>query len=144
MEQEQEANQRILQILQTLVSEVSGIKGDIVGMKEDIAGLKEDFAGLKEDFAGMKEDFAGMKENFAVMKGEQKGTNMQLEFVMHQLEAAREEQRDIKLLLRDESKKLQKVYESRDKVTVNFTKSWAFASFCMSIIGGGVGFLIAK
>ena len=43
--------EKILEILSAMQSDISGMKGDIAGLKEDVAGLKEDVAGLKEDMA---------------------------------------------------------------------------------------------
>ena len=36
--------EKILEILSAMQSDISGMKGDIAGLKEDVAGLKEDMA----------------------------------------------------------------------------------------------------
>ncbi len=40
--------------------------------------------------------------------------------------------------------KLEKVYESRDRVTVNFTRAWATASFFVALIASTIVLAVAK
>lgn len=46
--------ERILQLLEVMQADISGLKTDVAGLKTDVAGLKTDVAGLKADVAELK------------------------------------------------------------------------------------------
>lgn len=51
---------------------------------------------------------------------------------------------DIKYEFRSERQKLQEVYESRDRVTVSFTRAWASASFFIALTASTIVLAVAK
>ena len=51
---------------------------------------------------------------------------------------------DIKYDLRLDKEKLQEVYESRDRVTVSFTRAWASASFFIALSASTIVLAVAK
>jgi len=60
--------EKILQMLEHLTEDVSGLKQDVSGLKEDVAGLKQDVSVLKEDVAGLKQDVSVLKEDVSGLK----------------------------------------------------------------------------
>ena len=60
--------EKILEILGVIQSDVSGLKTDVADLKTDVAGLKNDVADLKTDVAGLKNDVAGLKNDVADLK----------------------------------------------------------------------------
>ncbi len=63
--------ERILQLLEVMQADISGLKTDVAGLKTDVAGLKTDVAGLKTDVAGMKADIAELKASQEELKASQ-------------------------------------------------------------------------
>lgn len=55
-------------LLQLILDELKGLRGDVNVLKEDVSVLKEDVTGLKEDVAVLKEDVAGLKEDVSTLK----------------------------------------------------------------------------
>lgn len=64
--------------------------------------------------------------------------------MQRQFTEVKEEMREIKHDVRRDRDKLQEVYESRDQVTVKFTRVWASASFFMSLTAATIILAIAK
>ena len=60
--------EKILEILGVIQSDVSGLKTDVADLKTDVAGLKNDVADLKTDVADLKNDVAGLKNDVADLK----------------------------------------------------------------------------
>jgi len=60
------SDDKILQLLTQIQSDISELKSDVAGLKQDVAGLKQDVAGLKQDVAGLKQDVAEIKKVQAV------------------------------------------------------------------------------
>ena len=60
--------EKILEILGVIQSDVSGLKTDVADLKTDVAGLKNDVADLKTDVADLKTDVAGLKNDVADLK----------------------------------------------------------------------------
>ena len=76
---------------------------------------------MKEEFANVRQE---TKEEFANARQEAKEFRQEM----------KEELKEVKYDLRLDKEKLQQVYESRDKVTVSFTRSWATASVFMAVL----------
>ena len=53
--------EKILEILGVIQSDVSGLKTDVADLKTDVADLKTDVADLKTDVADLKTDVADLK-----------------------------------------------------------------------------------
>ena len=64
--------------------------------------------------------------------------NRRFEQVDEQMKELKFEIREMKHDVQSDRDKLQEVYESRNRVTVNFTKSWAMASFFISMLSATV------
>ena len=47
--------EKILQLLGAMQTDISGMKTDISGMKTDISGMKTDISGMKTDMSILKE-----------------------------------------------------------------------------------------
>ena len=62
--------EKILEILGVIQSDVSGLKTDVADLKTDVAGLKNDVADLKTDVAGLKTDVADLKTDVAGLKND--------------------------------------------------------------------------
>ena len=60
--------EKILEILGVIQSDVSGLKTDVADLKTDVADLKTDVADLKTDVADLKTDVAGLKNDVADLK----------------------------------------------------------------------------
>jgi predicted nucleic acid-binding Zn-ribbon protein len=54
-------DEKILGMLETLTTDITGIKSDITEMKADITGLKADMTDVKADITGLKADMTGVK-----------------------------------------------------------------------------------
>jgi predicted nucleic acid-binding Zn-ribbon protein len=66
------------------------------------------------------------------------------ETMQRQFAEVKEEIRDVKHDVRRERDKLQEVYESRDCVTVKFTRAWASASFFMALTAATIVLAVVK
>ena len=66
------------------------------------------------------------------------------EQVEEKLQNLKQEVRDVKHDVRSDRDKLQEVYESRNKVAVSFTKSWAIASFFIAMISSTIVIAFSK
>ena len=62
--------EKILEILGVIQSDVSGLKTDVANLKTDVADLKTDVADLKTDVAGLKNDVADLKTDVADLKND--------------------------------------------------------------------------
>ncbi len=62
--------EKILEILGVIQSDVSGLKTDVADLKTDVADLKTDVADLKTDVAGLKNDVADLKTDVADLKND--------------------------------------------------------------------------
>ena len=60
--------EKILQLLEVMQADISGLKTDVAGLKTDVAGLKTDVAGLKTDVAQLKTDVEELKASQEEMK----------------------------------------------------------------------------
>lgn len=60
------------------------------------------------------------------------------------LDRLHEDNLEIRSILRNDQEKLEKVYESRDRVTVNFTRSWMHASFFIALLASTVVLAVSK
>ena len=57
--------EKILQLLGAMQTDISGMKTDINGMQTDISGMKTDMSGMQTDINGMKTDICILKETQA-------------------------------------------------------------------------------
>ena len=57
--------ERILQLLEVMQADISGLKTDVAGLKTDVADLKTDVAGMKADIAELKATQEEMKETLS-------------------------------------------------------------------------------
>ena len=57
--------EKILQLLEVMQADISGLKTDVAGLKTDVAGLKSDVAGMKADIAELKATQEEMKETLS-------------------------------------------------------------------------------
>ena len=69
----------IIEILQSMKSDIQGIKDDIQGMKDDMQGMKDDMQGMKDDMQGMKADIQGIKADIQDMKVEIKDLSARMD-----------------------------------------------------------------
>ena len=60
--------ERILQLLEVMQADISGLKTDVAGLKTDVAGLKTDVAGMKADIAELKASQEELKASQEEMK----------------------------------------------------------------------------
>ena len=60
--------ERILQLLEVMQADISGLKTDVAGLKNDVAGLKTDVAGMKADIAELKASQEELKASQEEMK----------------------------------------------------------------------------
>jgi hypothetical protein len=51
---------------------------------------------------------------------------------------------ELRELIKEEKQKLQQVYESRDKITVSFTRAWMCGSFFIALISSTIVLAITK
>ncbi len=63
--------ERILQLLEVMQSDISGLKTDVAGLKTDVAGLKTDVAGMKADIAELKASQEELKASQEELKASQ-------------------------------------------------------------------------
>ena len=63
--------EKILQLLEVMQADISGLKTDVADLKTDVADLKTDVAGLKTDVAGLKTDVAQLKTDVVELKASQ-------------------------------------------------------------------------
>ena len=63
--------EKILQLLEVMQADISGLKTDVADLKTDVAGLKTDVADLKTDVAGLKTDVAQLKTDVEELKASQ-------------------------------------------------------------------------
>ena len=52
----------MLETLQTITKDITGMKKDMTDMKKDMTDMKKDMTDMKEDMTNMKEDILGLKE----------------------------------------------------------------------------------
>ena len=57
--------EKILQLLEVMQADISGLKTDVAGLKTDVAGLKTDVAQLKTDVEEFKASQEEMKETLS-------------------------------------------------------------------------------
>ena len=57
--------EKILQLLEVMQADISGLKTDVAGLKTDVAGLKTDVAQLKTDVEELKASQEEMKETLS-------------------------------------------------------------------------------
>lgn len=62
------SNAEILDAINKLSNDVSGIKTDVSGLKTDVSGLKTDVSGLKTDVSVLKADVSVLKTDFSELK----------------------------------------------------------------------------
>mgnify|MGYP002581958797 CR=1 FL=1 len=60
--------EKILEMLGQMQTDISGIKSDQAAMKADIAGIKTEQAAMRADIAGIKTEQAAMKADIAGIK----------------------------------------------------------------------------
>ena len=60
--------EKILEILGNIQTDISGLKSDVSGLKTDVSGLKTDVSGLKTDVSGLKTDVADLKSDVADLR----------------------------------------------------------------------------
>ena len=58
------------EILQTILSEITGIKSEIKGLKSDVNDLKSDVNSLKSDVTGLKSDVNDLKSDVTGLKSD--------------------------------------------------------------------------
>ena len=63
--------ERILQLLEVMQADISGLKTDVAGLKTDVAGLKTDVAGMKADIAELKASQEELKASQEELKASQ-------------------------------------------------------------------------
>ncbi len=62
--------EKILQMLDLIVNEVSGLKGNVCELKDDVSGLKSDVCELKDDVSGLKGDVSELKGDVNLLKND--------------------------------------------------------------------------
>jgi len=65
--------------LDSIESDVLGLKADMVIVKSDVSGLKSDVAGLKADMTDVKSDIADLKSDVASIDSDVTGIKVTLE-----------------------------------------------------------------
>lgn len=60
--------EKILELLAELKTDVAGLKTDVAGLKTDVAGIKTDVAELQTDVAGLQTDVTGLKTDVTSIK----------------------------------------------------------------------------
>ena len=65
--------EKILEMLASIQTDMNGMKADVNGMKADMNGMKADMNGMKADINGMKADMNGMKADMNGMKADMNG-----------------------------------------------------------------------
>ena len=110
----------------------------------------------KEDRAewqkAREEDRAEMARRFEQVEMARKEDRAEMYRLFAEQNKQREEDRaewrrsfeEIKYDLRLDKEKLQEVYESRDRVTVSFTRAWASASFFIALSASTIVLAVAK
>ena len=63
------------EILQTILSEITGIKSEIKGLKSDVNDLKSDVNSLKSDVTGLKSDVNSLKSEVKELSVRQQHTD---------------------------------------------------------------------
>lgn len=58
--------EKILEMLTGLTSDIAELKADVAVLKTDVAGLKETVSGLKDNVSALAEDIAIIKEDVAI------------------------------------------------------------------------------
>ena len=66
-------DEKILEILMQMQSDISSLKTDVADLKTGQAKLEQDVAGLKTDVADLKTDVTGLKTDVADLKTGQEG-----------------------------------------------------------------------
>ena len=56
------------EILQVILSKVTGMESEITGMKSEITGIKSEITGIKSEITGMKSEITGMKSEITEIK----------------------------------------------------------------------------
>ena len=62
--------EKILEMLASIQTDMNGMKADMNGMKADINGMKADINGMKADINGIQTDMNGMKADMNGMKAD--------------------------------------------------------------------------
>ena len=122
--------------------------------KEDlIIKLLEDQSRRLEEFKGdVNRRFEQVDKRFEQAEIARKEDRTEMHRLFAEQNKQREEDRaewrrsfeDIKYDLRLDKEKLQEVYESRDRVTVSFTRAWASASFFIALSASTIVLAVAK
>ena len=92
------------------------------------------FENIDQRFESIDQRFESIDERFEKLEASMKEMRQEL----------KDEIRDVKHDLRIDRQKLDKVYESRDQVTVSFTRVWAMASFFIAVTASTITFAVAK
>ena len=93
---------------------------------------------LIQDFKSDMKDFkSDMNRRFEQV-------DKRFEQVDSQIKELKFEMREMKGDIQKDRNKLQEVYESRNKVAVSFTRSWAMASFFISISSSAVVLVLSR
>lgn len=91
-----------------------------------------------QELKGEIKDLRGeLKEEIKDLRGEVKD-------IRGELKEIRLELRDIRTESQKEKEKLQEVYESRDRVSIAFTRAWTIASFFIALIASTIVLVVAK
>lgn len=85
-----------------------------------------------------------LKEFKADMREFKSDVNRRFQEVDKQFQSIDKRLDDITDLLREDKKKLQEVYDSRDKVTVQFTRAWSLASFFIAFGSSALVLILSR
>lgn len=119
---------------QVLVKMIENIDTKIDNFRENV---DEKFKQVDARFEQIDKRFEQIDKRFEQMDN-------RLDQMDENIRDVKQDVRDVKKDVIADRDKLQEVYESRDKVTVTFTRSWATASFFIALISSTIILAVAK
>lgn len=106
-------------------------------LKEFKADTQKQFEGVQKQFEGIQRQFEGAQRQFEGIQKQFENTQKQFESINHRLDRLEDNQK------RDMDR-INEIFYERDKVTVNFTRGWAAASFGIAFTASTMTFLVSK
>ena len=121
----------VLQKLDVIAADVAVLKQDVAVLKQDVAVLKQDVAVLKQDVAVLKQDVAVLKQDVAFLKEDLKAFKEEMrEFKKEMWEFKRDSSEERKV----SNKRLDQLWEERQKTVVGLSRWFALLTFAGSIV----------
>lgn len=111
------------------------------GIDKQFGSIDKRFESIDKRFESIDKRFENMDKRFENIDKKFENTERLIVEVKTEL---KEEIREVKHDVRQDRDKLQEVYESRDRVTVNFTRSWSTASFFIALITATIVLAVVK